>query len=104
MLQRLSLSFVCGLMLLAGCQPASRYGAATRPRSTRPSVPSLPPTQTAETPPDLVWMDPKRTELNPVVPIVFIDEAGNREAWQRLEQFWTEDKPTPAEAAALLAL
>jgi len=101
--QRLSLSLLC-LMLLGGCQPASRYGAATRPRSTRPATPSLPATQLAETPPDVIWMEARKTEMSPVVPIVFVDEAGNREAWQRLQHFWTEDKPTPAEAAALLAL
>jgi cytochrome c peroxidase len=100
---QLPLLLLCGL-IAAGCQPASRYGAATRPRSTRPVSPSPPATQGAETPPDIVWMEPKKTDMSPVVPIVFIDEVGNREAWQQLQQFWTEDKPTPAEAAALLAL
>jgi cytochrome c peroxidase len=60
--------------------------------------------KTPETPPDIVWQDPNPANLAPVVPIVFVHEATNREAWDKLKDFWTEDKPSVAEAAALLTV
>lgn len=99
---RLASLLVFFLLVGAGCQQAGRYNA-TRPRSTRPSV-AITSARAPETPPDDVWMDPRTTEMDAVVPIVFVHEASNREAWNKLQHFWTEDKPSPAEAAALLAL
>ncbi|MBY0522293.1 MAG: hypothetical protein K2R98_02795 [Gemmataceae bacterium] len=99
---------ILGLLLVAGCQPAGRYGPVpSRPSRavsttagqntpTQPEVKAPPPL-----PDDYVWMEPKRSDMELPVPIVFVHEGSQPAEWNRLKSFWTEE-PTPSEQAAAL--
>src|SRR5437588_272719 len=85
-------------LVIAGCQPAGRYGI-NQPRSTRPAprpVASKPSTEkkTERAPADLDWMLLKPAEMEAPVPIVFVHEGGDRAEWNKLKEFWTV-APTP---------
>ncbi len=111
------------LGIVAGCNPAGKYG---RPRGVRANVPTEPASETKPasetmpdprkpgvpaTPPlaptDVVWEEPDVRELEPPVPIKFYTEAADRNEWLQLRDFWNvvsdvNQRPTPEQAAVLV--
>lgn len=93
-----------------GCQPATRYGTSnarqTRPAATSVAAPAK--TDDASTkfpvPADYAWAEPNDKLMDAPVPLVFVHEAKNRAAWDKLTQFWNlaEAPPKPAQVVGIL--
>jgi cytochrome c peroxidase len=55
-------------------------------------------------PAEYAWAEPNDKLMDPPVPIVFVSEAKNRAAWDKLTQFWTvaEAPPKPVDVARIV--
>src|SRR6516165_3342334 len=97
-------------LTLVGCQPAMRYGTPTvrQTRSSSASVPTPTRINGSSTkfpvPAEYAWAEPNDKLMDPPVPIVFVSEAKNRAAWDKLTQFWTvaEAPPKPVDVARIV--
>jgi cytochrome c peroxidase len=81
-------------LLLAGCQPAVKYGGKPAPAADKPT-----PSAAAATDDPLDWLDAHRAPLDDI-PIVFVHEADGDE-WAKLPGYWNTPE---AQAAALIGL